>query len=91
MNVAATLCRRIVTTRDPCASVRRARLERQLTRTRPLRAIDPVTRNRRPVMTARILVRGPALEGGGGGGAIAGGGTAAAWLRTMTGGDVAAN
>ena len=89
MNVAATLCRRIVTTRDPYASVRPARLERQLTRTRPLRAIDPVTRNRRPVITARILVRGAALEGGNGGGAIAGGGTATTWLRTTTGGDVA--
>jgi hypothetical protein len=65
-------------------------LERQLTRTRPLRAIGPVTCRRRPRISARILVRGGALDGGGGGGgAIAGGGTTATWLRTTTGGDVA--
>ncbi len=52
MNVSAILWLRIVTTREPCPTVRLPTFERQLTRTRPLRITVPLTRNRRPFNTA---------------------------------------
>ena len=84
-NVTLTLWLRIVTTREPCATVRPRRLERQLTRTRPLRVIAPLTRSRRPLITAVIFVfaagraRGWSRRRGGGGGAA---------FLTSSGGDV---
>src|SRR5688572_4129806 len=56
-NVTAILLSRIVTRREPRPTVLPRIFERQLTRTRPLRAIVPLTRNRRPVTTAATFVR----------------------------------
>ena len=56
-NVAVSLFARIVTIREPAPTVRLPTFDRQLTRTLPLRAIDPLTRSRRPRRTAVIFVR----------------------------------
>jgi hypothetical protein len=79
--------------RDAARAVReraRVQLGAQLTVTRPVRAIDPLTRRRRPLITALIFVRVGEVPGGCVPGTPGGGGGVAAWFRTVTVGDVAA-
>ena len=58
VNVTSSLCSRTRTERDPAASVRRLRRERQLTETVPFSTAASVarTRNRLPLIVAASLV-----------------------------------
>ena len=90
VKVTVSLWLRIVVTREPCARVRWLRaLERQLTLTRPVRAIGPLTRSLPFLITAVIFVFSGLVvvvdPGAGGGG---GGGPGCVFL-TWTTGDVA--